>query len=320
MMFLARTTDLERLFSARSICYLVGDSEGGDQHGNVSLLLGALDVLGRFADTMLSVPLIDYRCREGFDDLCRSKRDLFGHACFLYFDLSDKVVESDQMAGVPNPPSVYSQILICGWGAISKRSAETKLDLIHNLHRWITFDGKVEEERFPPIVVSAQQVGRQVLTDPENNRLVDLFKTAALLGVSDYDSYESIRALGEPDISSKLYLSTDDSLHHMIGAAYLMKNCLQEVDRRHESIAQDLLESMERLSALQRDYTALLDASSHLRSNLGGEIADLRGELRYYEQMRFQLVDRLFGALGERRVLHPLLRLLHRVLGKVVRH
>lgn len=318
MIFSARTTDLERLFSARSICYLVGDSEGGDQHGDVSLLLGALDVLGQFADTMLSVPLIDYRCREGFDDLCRSKRDLFGHGCLLYFDLSDKVVESDQIAGVPNPPSVYSQILVCGWAAVSKRSEETKLDLIHNLQRWITFDGKVEEERLPPIVLSALQVGRQVLTDPDNNRLVDLFKTAALVGVSDYDSYESIRALGEPDISSKLYLSTDDSLHHMVGAGYLMKNCLQEVDRTHGSIAQDLLESMERLTAIQRDYTALLDASSRLRSDLRREIADLRGELRYYGQLRFRLVERLFTSLGRRRFLRGLISFVYRFARAVV--
>lgn len=319
MIFSALPTDLERLFSARSVCYLVANSDGGGSYGNISPLLGALDALGQFAHIVLSVPVVAYGCRDSFDQLCQPHRDLLRRACLLYFQPNENAVESEQITRLSNPPSVYSQILICGWGAVSKRSAETKLDLIHNLQRWITFDGKVEEERFPPIVLSAQQVGRQVLTNPENNRLVDLFKTAALVGVSDNDSYESIRALGEPDISSKLYLSTDDSLHHMVGAGYLMKNCLQEVDRRHEGIAQDLLESMERLAALQRDYRALLDASSRLRSNLRREIADLRPQLRYYQQLRFRLVDKLFEALGRRRFLYPLIRFLYGLLRPVLR-
>ena len=318
MIFSALPTDLERLFSARSVCYLVANSDGGGSYGDISPLLGALDALGHFAHIMLSVPVVAYGCRDSFDQLCQPHRDLLRRACLLYFQPNENAVESEQITRLSNPPSVYSQILVCGWGAVSKRSAETKLDLIHNLQRWITFDGKVEEERLPPIVLSAQQVDRQALTDPENNRLVDLFKTAALVGVSDYDSYESIRALGEPDISSKLYLSTDDSLHHVVGAGYLMKNCLQEVDRRHESIAQDLLESMERLTAIQRDYTALLDASSRLRSDLRGEIADLRVELRYYEQIRFRLVERLFTSLGRRRFLRALISFVYRFARKVV--
>lgn len=310
---------MERLFSAKSICYLVGGYDGSGNQGDISPLLGVLDILGQFANIMLGVPLVAYGCKESFDDLYQPHPDLFRHASLLYFDWNDNVVESEQITRVPNPPSVYSQILLCGRGPISKCWAETNLDIIHNLQRWITFDGKVEEERFPPLIISGQQVSPELLTDPDNNGLVDLFKRAALVGVRDHASYESIRALGDPDINSKLFLSADDSLDYMITSGHLIKNCFEEVDRRDESIGRELLKSMERLSVLQSDYNHLLNASSDMRSNLSRKIQDLRSQLQHYEQLRFQLVDRLFTALGKRRFLHPLIRFFYGLVRRIAR-
>ena len=529
MIFLTRTSDLERLFAAQSICYLIGGYDGSGNYGDILQLLGALDILEQFGERMLVVPLISYEYKQSCNDLYQQHRDLFGDACFLYYDWKDRsgdVLPGENMKRISHPPSVYSQIFIYGGGFFTSRWMEVKLDIIENLERWIPFDGKVEGERFPPPIISGQQISPGVLARPESDRLVDLLKRAALVGVRDYISYNCISDLGNADINERLFLSHDDSLEYITasmgskgyspqpeparaeveshpftmnvhfsledyvterpdhflstvgsiiksiidycdsemtinfliayedrrisesrfveqllqrylpeaqamantvhlnselqnitcfaqadlticssyhvalssllsgvptffvydndyyyqktaglkeqfhipkefffdnrdedhsrfyqtlealveggdfkrrfkGSIYpavidvmrtrqkarilvtkhLVQNLLREGDRNYDSMAQDLLKSMERLSILQSNYSSLLNAAS----NLSREVEDLRSQLQYYEQLRFQLVDRLFTTLGKRRFLHPLIRFLHGLVRRIVR-
>jgi len=532
MIFLARATDLERLFSAKSICYLVGGYDGSGNYGDIMQLLGALDILGQFSGRMLVVPLLYYEYIQSFNDLYQQNRDSFGDACFLYYDwkdLSGDVLRVENLERISHPPSVYSQIFIYGGGFFTSRWMEGQLDIIQNLERWVTFDGKVGGVRVPPPIICGQQVSPGVLACPEGDRLVDLLKRAALVGVRDHISYKCISDLGKADINEKLFLSHDDSLEYIaasIGAKgyppqpeparaereshpltmnvhfsledyvterpdhflatvssiikntidycdgemtinfliayedrrisesrfveqllqgylpeaqamahtvclnsqlqnittfaqadwtvsssyhvalssllsgvptffiydndyyyqkaaglkeqfhigeefffdnreedhsefyralkqsvedrgfggrfrgsiypavinvvnarqnarilvtkHLLQNLLREVDYGYESLGRELLESLQRLSTLQADYTSLLNASSHIRPNLDRQIEDLRSQLRYYEQLRFRLVERLFTALGKRRFLHPLIRFLYGLVRRIV--
>lgn len=532
MIFLARRTDLERLFSAKSICYLVGGYDGSGNYGDIMQLLGALDILGQFGGRMLVVPLLYYEYLQSFNDLYQQHRDLFGEACFLYYDwkdLSGDVLQVENLERISHPPSVYSQIFIYGGGFFTSRWMEGQLEIIQNLEQWVTFDGKVGGVRVPAPIICGQQVSPEVLACPEGDRLIELFQRAALVGVRDHLSYKCISDLGNTDINAKLFLSYDDSLEYVVASMgakgclsqpetkraeseshpftmnvhfsledyvterpdhflatvssvikntidycdgemtinfliayedrrisesrfveqllqgylpearavaqtvylnsqlqnittfaqadmticssyhvalssllsgvptffiydndyyyqkaaglkeqfhigqefffddrdedhsrfyralkqlvedrgfrmrfrsstypavidvmntrqkarvlvtkHLIQNLLRDIDYSYESMGRELLESLQRLSALQADYSNLLNASSHMRSNLDRQIEDLRSQLRDYDQLRFKLVERLFTALGKRRFLHPLIRFLYGLVRRIV--
>jgi hypothetical protein len=222
--FSVHASDLERLFGARRVCYLVGGYDGSGNFGDVLQLAGQLQRLRTVAPSVLPVPFVDARRIESHRRLAARHPGLFGEACCLFHN-GNEGAESPanathgeggpqaqpgdpgpEMAWLPDAPQRGRQILVYGGGFLEERFGwgRTKLDLLDALLAWLG-DGEPGVE----LAVTGQQVSPRFLEGEDGARLAGVLGRASMVGVRDEASRRALARCGT--LRSKLFLSGDDA-------------------------------------------------------------------------------------------------------------
>jgi hypothetical protein len=232
--FWVRGRDLERLYGASRICYVVGGAEGWGRFEAVAQLAGALRLLLPFRERVLAVPVAPIDHIEDQRGLRQLSPELFGGACFIHhsvhpprFDLDETVpgesgndepddLETVGLVRVVDAPTAQAQVLLYGGGAGDPAAwLEETSEVIEALDAWL--DQGVTSDLPPWLAVVGLRSTARMLSGSCSKRLAALFERCRAVGVADEESANELAFFARAS-SIDLFVSGDEASPVMLEA------------------------------------------------------------------------------------------------------
>ena len=274
--FSIRRGDLERLFGARRICYLIGGYDGSGNYGDIVQLAANLERLSSPIGGILLVPLISRLNLQSHDDLCREHPSLFGEACFTYYtlrygseDFGADALDGEDFVDLDGPPPAYSHILIYGGGFFNEWWGPRVLDVIEALQKWLSIGQAAPQVVSRPLILG-QQISGDFVPGSQARRFSELLECATAIGVRDTISFDVVARQCNESIRSKLFVSGDDAASYIAARSWPSAaggaRSGAAADRRPAAFTVNLHLSLE--TYVTDDASRLLDVAASIARDL----------------------------------------------------
>jgi hypothetical protein len=218
--FWVRPTDLERLYTAQHVCYLIGGYDGSRDYGALLQIAANVARIGQLNRNLLLVPLLLRRHAQLHNRLCREQSSLFRNACILFYGASDEspwkeaATSQEELLELSGPPSAFAQVLIYGSGSSGEQASARSLQLLETLDDWHSINGQALAQL--PVLLVNQQMPPPLFSSPSSTKLSTKLSRAAGIGMRDESVIAEFAGTAPEDIESKLFVSGDDAATYIV--------------------------------------------------------------------------------------------------------
>jgi polysaccharide pyruvyl transferase WcaK-like protein len=214
--------DLQRLFSARHVCYLVGSYDGSGNYGDILQLDANARRVRAAGSNVLAAPLVYWRYVADHFALRDRHPELFEDSCFLYYVPDEDQEEAAEVlsevgcVAIVDPPQAHSQTLVYGGGFFNSwwTWGVHKLDVIDLVTRW----RGTQPAGSHALSIVGQQVSSNFLVGADADRFADLLDRATTIGVRDELSRELLQGWERLKSPDSVVLSGDDATMAIVDA------------------------------------------------------------------------------------------------------
>jgi hypothetical protein len=236
--FWVRGEDLERLYGARRICYVVGGNDASARFESVARLAGALGLLQPFSERFLAVPVTPAEVIRDHREPPQWHQGLFGAACFIHLahrsagwdsdgypigasgngETSDSGTEG--LVRLVDAPPASAHMLLYGGGARDPaRWLEETSEVVEALDSWLDASaGSDRADLLPWRTVIGLRLTPRLLSGAYSKRLTALFERCRAVGVADEESVKKLASQARA-ASIDMFVSGDEAASVVLEAA-----------------------------------------------------------------------------------------------------